>query len=193
MKLLILLAALLLSATNVFAQATVTWTDNSTNETGFSLERSLNGGLFAVIAPAIAANVVTYTDTTAIGSNLRDNIYCYRVQAFNSAGKSPYSNSSCKTIPKLAAVPNAPSLLQVAALSRTQIQLSWKDNSSNELGFQAERVGNGETKLLEYAMNQTSATDSGLQGNTRYQYRLRALGDPGASAWTNSVKTKTLR
>jgi hypothetical protein len=103
------------------------------------------------------------------------------------------SNTACKTIPKIITIPNAPSGLQVSAISRTEIRLTWKDNSTNELGFQAERRGNGDTEVLEYAMNQSVAIDTGLQRNTRYDYRVRALGDAGTSAWTSRVKTKTLR
>lgn len=178
-------------ATAAYGQANLNWQDNATNEDGFILERQLNGGAFTVLAAAIAANLVSYNDGTATGSTVSDNVYCYRVKAFNTAGQSAFSNTACKTIPKIITIPNAPSGLQVSAISKTEIRLSWKDNSNTEVGFQAERRGGGDSAILEYAMNQTTAVDSGLQRNTRYDYRMRSLGDAGASAWTNRVKTKT--
>ena len=48
-------------------QVSLTWTDNATNETGFVVERSTNGGAFTQIATAPARNNtgnVTYVDTT---------------------------------------------------------------------------------------------------------------------------------
>jgi len=192
MKLLALLLFMLLPA-SVLGQANLTWIDNSTDETGFVLERQLNAGPFTVLASALAANLISYSDLTATASTAQANTYCYRVKAFNATGPSAYTNTACKTFPKIPTAPNAPSGLQVSAISQTEIQLSWADKSDNELGFQAERIGAGEIKLVEYSMNQTSAVDGGLRRNTRYDYRVRALGDAGTSEWSNRVKTKTWR
>jgi len=66
---------------------TLTWTDTSSNETGFSIERSPDGHAFSQIA-TVAQNVSTYVDT-----NPGPSIYVfYRVRAFNPAGYSAYSN-----------------------------------------------------------------------------------------------------
>ena len=66
---------------------TLTWTDTSSNETGFSIERSPDGHVFSQIA-TVAQNVSTYLDTSPGAS-----IYVfYRVRAFNPAGYSGYSN-----------------------------------------------------------------------------------------------------
>jgi Domain of Unknown Function (DUF1080) len=68
------------------------WTDASTNETGFKIDRMSGSGSYAQIA-TVNANVQTYADETVTpGSN-----YCYRVRAFNSAGNSGYSNAGCAT------------------------------------------------------------------------------------------------
>jgi len=77
------------------------------------------------------------------------------------------------------------------AYGQAELKLSWDHAVTNQLGFQAERVGNGESRLLEYGATQRSAIDSGLKKNTRYEYRLRALYDEGESEWTNWVKGKT--
>jgi Domain of Unknown Function (DUF1080) len=71
------------------------WTDASTNETGFKIERMSGSGSYAQIA-TVATNIQTYTDTIVnTGST-----YCYRVRAFNSAGNSAYSNAGCATVPE---------------------------------------------------------------------------------------------
>ena len=53
------LVATVLSAT----QVQLDWTDNALNETGYIIERSDNGGAFAVI-DTLAADSVTYVDGT---------------------------------------------------------------------------------------------------------------------------------
>src|SRR5262249_36979954 len=76
------------------AELTLTWDDNSTNELGFSIERSTGEtGAFAEIATT-AADVTGYTDQTVLSGTT----YCYRLRAFNSAAYSDYSNEACAAV-----------------------------------------------------------------------------------------------
>ncbi|MGE5552090.1 MAG: fibronectin type III domain-containing protein [Bacteroidota bacterium] len=69
------------------------WTDNSTNETSFKIERSTSSsGGFTQIA-TVAANVVTY-DATGLSPGTT---YYFRVRASNTAGNSGYSNTASAT------------------------------------------------------------------------------------------------
>jgi hypothetical protein len=76
-----------LGATRQPNRISLTWTDSSNNETGFSIERSPDGKVFSQIA-TVAQNIRTYVDTSP-GS---DKFVHYRVRAFNQAGNSAYSN-----------------------------------------------------------------------------------------------------
>ncbi|MDB5934593.1 MAG: hypothetical protein JWQ01_1937 [Massilia sp.] len=69
--------------------STLTWLDNSNNENGFKIERSISGGAYVQIA-SVAANVTSYKATGLTAS--RSTIYRFRVRAFNTAGDSAYSN-----------------------------------------------------------------------------------------------------
>jgi hypothetical protein len=70
------------------------WNDNSSNETGFKIERALGTStVFSQIA-STTANVITYTDAL-LGSGT----YTYQVRAFNGGGNSGYSNQASTTIP----------------------------------------------------------------------------------------------
>ena len=70
------------------------WTDRSTNETGFKIERKLVGGTFEVIGTT-ATNIATFSNTGLTPGNT----YIYRVYSYNAAGKSPvYSNELTLTI-----------------------------------------------------------------------------------------------
>lgn len=73
-------------------QINLAWTDNANNETGFKIERSINGTSFTEIA-TVAANVTSYSNTGLAGSTT----YFYRVRASNSGGNSAYSNTVSAT------------------------------------------------------------------------------------------------
>jgi hypothetical protein len=87
-------ATLLNTPTNLTASATTTsvtllWVDNATNESGYRIERSLDGVTFAVIGTT-AVNGTTFTDSGL----LRTTAYFYRVQAFTADGNtSVYSKT----------------------------------------------------------------------------------------------------
>src|SRR6185436_5650532 len=77
------------SATSV----ALSWADNSSNETNFEVQRRiLPSGSFGVIVTT-AANVVSYTDSSATANTS----YEYKVRALNSAGGSTFSNVATAT------------------------------------------------------------------------------------------------
>jgi hypothetical protein len=75
----------------------LTWTDNSSNESGFRIERCKNPNCtsFAQIAQ-VGAGITTFADTTVS----KNTAYSYRVRAFNAAGNSAYSNTASAKTPK---------------------------------------------------------------------------------------------
>jgi fibronectin type III domain protein len=91
--------------------------------------------------------------------------------------------------------PDAPTNLTGNAVSSTQINLSWSDNSNNETVFKIERcTGNNCTNFGEIAQvgaNVTSYPNGGLTKNTWYRYRVRASNANGDSAYSNIITEKT--
>ncbi len=83
-----------LTASGAKGKATLSWTDNSTNESGFYIERAPSGTTSFVRIATVAANVRSYTNTVSRGT------YVYRVQAFNSTtgAVSAYSNTATANV-----------------------------------------------------------------------------------------------
>ena len=73
--------------TNGINPLTISWIDDSINETAFLVERSVDKLNWQQIA-VLDKDVTTYTDTNGIAGQS----YYYRVRATNAAGASPYSN-----------------------------------------------------------------------------------------------------
>jgi hypothetical protein len=84
---------------SAFLLATVlilTWVDNSEDEDGFSVYRSINYAPMEHIAN-VPANLSTFSEDIA-RTNYAQQI-CYEVDAFNENGLSARSNMACKTLP----------------------------------------------------------------------------------------------
>ena len=173
-----------LTATAVSStQINLAWTDNSSNETGFRIERKVGAGSF-VFLTNVSANVTSYPNTSCSASTT----YTYRVRAYNSGGSSGWTNEASDIT-----FPAAPSSLTATAVSSTQIDLQWTDNSSDETGFRIERkVGAGSFEFLtNVSANATSHSDTSCSASTTYTYRVRAYSGGGDSAWSNEASDTT--
>jgi glucose/arabinose dehydrogenase len=108
------------------------WTDASSNETGFRIERKIGNGAYAQIAD-LPAGSSGYSDIgIAVG-----NTYTYRVYAYNIAGggNSGYSNEATIDIP---IPPPPPGQYYLSDLAYTVVSNGWgtaeKDRSNGEQG-----------------------------------------------------------
>ena len=69
------------------------WTDNSTLETGFSIERKINSGNFVEIAEIVEIDLESYTDIDTTAYQIGDTL-TYRVRAFNDYEMLEYTDFS---------------------------------------------------------------------------------------------------
>ncbi|HSN70772.1 MAG TPA: zinc-dependent metalloprotease family protein, partial [Steroidobacteraceae bacterium] len=157
------LTATALSASSVG----LTWNDNSSTESGHTVERSANGVDFAQIA-SLGSNTTSYVDNALAARST----YWYRVRAFNAAGASVASLPvEVTTLDEAPASPGPVS----AAPSGSTVAVSWTDASSNETGFEIGRESynsknrrwNGLTVIATTAANVSAFTDSPGSGTYR--------------------------
>lgn len=141
------------------------WTDTSSNETGFQVERRFAGWIWEVIQ-TVGANVTTYTDTSAIGNVM----YEYRVAATSVAGLSGYSNGVFVNTP---AVPT----LNEAVATMSSLTLEWTDNAVNETGYAVQRQDPTTKKWSTLAVLPKNTTSFAEKLRTaKHKYRVFAMG-----------------
>ncbi|HYR91037.1 MAG TPA: fibronectin type III domain-containing protein [Terriglobia bacterium] len=175
------------------SQINLTWTASTSAIaiSDYRVERCQGTGCtnFIQIATAVATS---YTDTglTAVTA------YSYRVRATdtnNTAGA--YSNTGSATTADTVA-PSVPSNLTAAAMTSTQINLSWTASTDNVAvaRYLLERCqGVDCTSFAPIASpGGTTYSDTGLTANTSYSYRVQATDAAGnLSAYSNIVAATT--
>jgi hypothetical protein len=122
--------------------------------------------------------------------------YIVRVRGYNANGNSPYSTATAgeTLIDNTKAKPSAPSNLVTESVSRSEIDLTWQDNSSNELVFKIERKLKGEADWQEIGLvlgGTNTYSSIGLLPDTLYSYRVRASNEGGDSDYTNADSSKS--
>ncbi len=90
--------------------------------------------------------------------------------------------------------PAPPTSLGATAISASQINLSWSDNSSNEDGFAIERkLGSGGSyvQIATTGSNIATYSDTGLSAATTYFYRVSSFNTDGSSIYSDEVSATT--
>jgi hypothetical protein len=163
----------------------LSWTDNSTTEQGFRIERSVDGVNFQPFATA-GANTTTYSATSLVANTT----YAFRVKAYEGPNdSSPSNTAAATTLPP----PAAPSALTATAVSSTRIDLHWNDNSTYEQSYVVERAtGAGSFALVaSLGANATAYSSTSLTAGTTYSFRVRALDGPNNGPYSNTASATT--
>lgn len=91
--------------------------------------------------------------------------------------------------------PLAPSAITATSNSTSTIDLTWVDNSTDELNFELQRSGLSSRAFDTVAVlpaDTLSYTDTGLATGTRYYYRVKATNLAGDSFYSNVSNARTL-
>ncbi len=90
------------------------------------------------------------------------------------------------------AVPALPTGVKATATAYNKINISWKDNSNNETGFEVYRStsASGTYNIVGgAAANATAFTDSSLSASTTYYYKIQAINKYGNSGLSHQDTT----
>lgn len=166
----------------------LTWSDNSSDETGFIILSEINGAGFNII-DTVGANVTTYNNSGLIANTY----YNYRVIAFNQAGNSINSNvASALTFDEL---PLAATNLVATAESAIDVRLNWSDVATNETAYIIQRSttsGTGYVTIATIPANTTTYGDyDNVVPNTTYFYQVLA-SNTGGNVSSNEATILTL-
>ncbi|MDR3199795.1 MAG: S8 family serine peptidase [Planctomycetaceae bacterium] len=166
--------------------ATLQWRDNSRNETEFELQYSADGGN----TWTSSANKPT-ANQTQIAVSVTAGISCqFRIRAVNETGNSGWSNTVTMPVEK-PAKPVTPNGLKIAVSDSQSIVVSWK-TVSNATAYRVERSLSSSSGWSEvYLGNDLSFTDTGLNSNTKYFYRVYALNYYVLSGASSVISTTT--
>jgi uncharacterized protein (TIGR02145 family) len=181
-----------LSGTKLTNQIKLTWTDNSTNEAGFKIERKTGNGNWTQIS-TVGSNITEYTDIElSVGIQ-----YSYRIFSYNNAGNSEsysniYSTTIFVTIPVLT-TSAVGSISQSSASSGGIVSYDGGSNItdkgivwSSSQSFQITYSTNDGSGSGSFASNMT-----GLIANTTYYAKSYATNGAG-TAYGNVITFTTL-
>ena len=161
------------------SQIKLTWTDVALDNSGYAIERGTDGFNFSPLITV--GDVSTYTDSGLPGGSK----FYYQVRAVTGALSSGYSNISSDTTP-IASAPAVPTNLLAAAISTSQIKLTWTDNATDNTGYAIERSTDGVSfSPLTTVGDVSTYTNSGLASGAAFYYRLRATNGALLSGYSN--------
>ena len=151
----------------------IEWSDSYNAATYVIQRKSPDESAFKTIA-VVPNNVNVYIDINDSGSPVKPNtVYTYRIQAISGNSNSEYSDTLNVTSTFL----GAPATLAASCVDGANVNLTWKDYSDGETGFEIWRWSASDAKWVLYdnvGRNTTSFMDIGVSPQVTYTYKVRA-------------------
>jgi titin len=171
------------------------WTDNSTNETGFNVQRhtgtnqcNATAGWTNLNQPANATAALNTGVSAGSG-------YCYRIQSTNTSGQSAWVTVTV-TVPQSPSNQNDPAVgLTVGSATVSSLQVSFavpQPAIGYQLRYGTGNKGNWTTLTQTAATGNITVTLGSLQSGTAYQVQVSEATTGGWSSWSNSRTGTTL-
>ncbi len=170
----------------------IIWQDNSDNETGFEVERSVGDTLNFMQLAVVNVDIETYQDASVNP----ETAYYYRVKAINSQTESAYSNQTFVTTPQASnlEIPSnfTAEFLDESGFPQNSLLWDYTDRASIN-GFLVERSeeGTGFTQIAEVPASNFGYGDTDIQFYAQYSYRVRAFNATDTSEYTETLIVNT--
>ncbi|WP_295426264.1 multicopper oxidase domain-containing protein [uncultured Thiodictyon sp.] len=185
------------AAAQVGVQIQLTFTDNSSNETGFVVQRNVNNSGWVDSYATLAPNATSFTDSNGI---VVGSTYQYQVAALSGSQRSGYALSNTVVVVAPPAAPSNASATYPLSPYTGVLTVSFTDNSGTspgETAFLLQRSTDGTNWTTvdspacgPFAGTGTrTCTDPAAAVGSDYQYRIAALNGtvPSAAVTTNWV------
>ena len=187
------LAPTSLAAELTSGQVVLSWdppAEDAGSVTGYEILRGEGEDEPATLAADTGSAAATYTDTTATTASQS---YAYSVKAIRDSERSQASNETVVQLPP--AVPTG--VLSAAAHDR--VMLSWNDPQDGAItGYRILRAdvvdgvpGEFATLIADTDSGDTGSTDTAVEPETSYVYRVLAINPGGASEPSHDVEVRT--
>jgi hypothetical protein len=191
---------LAVTGTGSSARITVTWNDNSINETSFLVQRTTDNITWTTagtsVSPLSQPNIHgsrNFTDPTADPTAA----YLYRVVALNTVGYGgEFPGMTVQSISPTVAInpPAAPTTLAATIQAGPKVSLTWRDNATSEAGFTIQRSTDAGvtfttagTAPARAGTGNVTWVDSAVTAGSSYQYKVVATNIAGSSSPSNTV------
>ena len=182
-----------------WTESGINWTNAPLNNTagnsfltGTTLVSSLT--VTATAVPEVGSIIGLDASATQINTNKgANNLVTFAMNSTTPTAMVEFASKEHPTLPPPALeltyaspLPKRPSFFSVTEGVGSTLDLAWTDNSSNETGFEIQRreAGGSFALLLSVAANAVSHSDSTTVNGVHYEYRVRATGAEGPSAWS---------
>ena len=163
----------------------LSWTDNSTNEQGFRIDRKKDSEAWQIDYAEVGANVTEFTEQDLDATST----YNYRVYGFAGDNTTTTIDGSINmSFP-------APTNLQITQTTITSCHLTWEDNSLGEEGFRIDRKKDSEAWQVGYAevgANVTEFMEQDLDATSTYNYRVYGFAGENISSSIESTFDNTI-
>ena len=187
-----------LMASATHNQVTLTWEAPTTGGavTRYQIWRQTGSEAYVLLETDPESTALTYTDLDREASTA----HAYRVQALSAAGGGPATAAVAMTTEPTPVTPDAPTALTVTQGSDSQMVLSWTapavTGTHDLAGYLVERSPDVEPKVWFVLAEYTNTTDttwseSGLEADTVYHYRVRAVSGAGGGAPSDAAEGRT--
>lgn len=159
-------------------EITLNWTNDPSNESELRVERRKDSGAYETIAK-LSSTTTKYTDKASFNTG---STYYYVITAYDSD-----SNRLSSPVWSIVVMdPSTPSSLTATTVSSSQIDLAWTYPGSQTYSTVIERRKDWEwgwTAIATVKSGILKYSDTGLEPNTKYHYRVKAV--LGSNTYSN--------
>jgi len=179
-----------LAAYSDYGQIILNWTDNSSNEDGFIIERKVNDGEFYQI-DHVGPNITTYSDKGYLYLLHPNELYYYRVKAYRGQYASVSNATTGNWYYTEEPLPVYNFRVEPLDYNETSIKLTWVTPENKDTKYYLQTSIDGKIFITaQYHLttkNYTSLDKKDMIIDVPYYYRIKAT-NPNGSSYSDIVK-----